>query len=99
MKFIPVRDFRLHPGSVWRKLKEERELVLTSRGRPIGLLAPLDEASFEQTLRIWRQARGMAALAQLQEEASRKGLDRLKLSDIEAEIRHLRTERQRHRTS
>ncbi|MBI2885031.1 MAG: hypothetical protein HYY15_02535 [Candidatus Omnitrophica bacterium] len=56
-----------------RKLQEERELVLTSKGKPIGLLAPLDEASFERTLRVWRQARGMAALAELQQEAKRKG--------------------------
>ncbi len=99
MKFIPVREFRLHPGSVWRRLKEERELVLTSRGRPVGLLTPLDEASFEQTLRVWRQARGMAALVRLQEEARRKGLDRMKPVKIEAEIRRVRAQRQRRRAA
>ncbi len=95
MKFVPVREFRLHPGAVWRKLKEERELVLTSRGKPVGLLAPLDEASFEQTLRVWRQAQGMAALVQLQREAKRKGLDRLTPAQIQTEIRHVRMERLR----
>lgn len=90
MKFVPVREFRLHPGSIWRKLKEERELILTSRGRPVGLLAPLDEGSFDRTLRMWRQARGMAALAQLQEEAKRKGLNRLKPSQIQEEIEQVR---------
>jgi len=90
MKFLPVREFRLHPGAVWRRLRQEQELVLTAKGKPIGLLTPLDEASFEQTIRMWRQARGMAALAQLQQEARAKGLDRLKPAKVEAEIRRLR---------
>lgn len=91
MRFVPVREFRLHPGAVWRKLKQEQELVLTSRGKPMGLLTPLDEASFEKTLRAWRQARGLEALAELQEEAKRKGLGRLSPSGIDAEIRRIRS--------
>ncbi len=90
MKFVPVREFRLHPGEVWKKLKDEQELVLTSRGKPVGLLTPLDEANFERTLRVWRQARGMEALAELQEEAKKKGLDRLSSARIDAEIRRIR---------
>lgn len=90
MKFVPVREFRLHPGSVWRKLKEDQELILTSRGKPVGLLAPLSEESFDRTLRVWRQARGMVALALLQDEAKRKGLGRLAPSQIQEEIRQVR---------
>ncbi len=95
MKFVPVREFRLHPGSVWRRLKEERELVLTTKGKPIGLLTPLDEATFEQTLRVWRQARGMWAIAQLQREAKKRGLDRMSLAEINAEIQKVRAERRK----
>ncbi len=91
MRFIPVREFRLHPGNVWRKLKLEQELVLTSRGKPVGLLTPLDETNFERTLRVWRQARGMEALAQLQEEAKRKGLNRFRSSEIDQEIQRIRS--------
>lgn len=95
MKFVPVREFRIHPGSVWRRLKEERELVLTSKGKPVGLLTPLDETSFEETLRVWRQARGMAVLAELQRQARQKGLDQLKPAQIEAQIRQIRREKRR----
>lgn len=95
MRFVPVREFRLHPGSVWRSLKEEEALVLTAKGKPIGLLTPLDETSFEQTLRVWRQAQGLAALAGLQQEAQQKGLNRLKPAHIDAEIRRIRSERRR----
>lgn len=93
MKFVPVREFRLHPGAVWRKLKEEQELVLTSRGKPVGLLTPLEEANFERTLRVWRQARGLEALAELQGEAKRKGLDRLSPAQVDAEIRRIRSKK------
>lgn len=91
MKFVPVREFRLHPGSIWRRLKIDQEMVLTSRGRPVGLLTPLDESSFEQTVRVWRQAKGMAALAALQRQAKQKGLDRLTPAQIQAEIRRIRS--------
>ncbi|MBI1882674.1 MAG: hypothetical protein HYS08_00505 [Chlamydiae bacterium] len=56
----------------------------------MGLLAPLNERSFEQTLRVWRQARGMAALIKLQEEARRKGLNRLSKTQIEGWIQQVR---------
>ena len=95
MRFIPVREFRLHPGWVWKRLREEQELVLTSRGKPVGLLTPLDESTFEQTLRVWRRARGMAALAELQQEAAKKGLNRLTPAQVDAEIRRVRSERKR----
>lgn len=90
MKFIPVREFRLHPGEVWRRLGREQELVLTARGRPVGFLAPLNEETFEETLRVWRQARGLMALENLQKEARRRGLNRMKSSEINAEIRRMR---------
>jgi len=95
MRFVPVREFRLHPGAVWQRLRREQELVLTARGRPVGLLTPLDEATFEETVRAWRQARGMAALARLQQDARRRRLDRLTPAQVEAEIRRLRAERRR----
>jgi len=93
MKFVPVREFRLHPGAVWRKLKEEQELVLTSKGKPIGLLTPLDETNFERALRVWRQARGLEALAELQEDAKKRKLDQLPASQVDEEIRRIRFER------
>lgn len=96
MRFVPVREFRVHPGAVWRKLGKEKELILTSRGRPVGLLTPLNEATFEETLRLWRQAQGMAALRRLQQEAQRRGLDRWTPAQIDAEIHKVRAARRRH---
>ncbi len=95
MRFVPVREFRLHPGAVWRQLARERELILTARGRPVGLLTPLKEATFEETLRLWRQLQGLVALQRLQHDAKRRGLDRLKPAQVQAEIHRIRGARQR----
>ena len=93
MQFVPVREFRLHPGEVWRRLSKEKEIVLTARGRPVGLLTPVTEASLEAVLRRWRQAKGLVALAQLQAEASQRGLTRMSQREIDAEIRKARSRR------
>ena len=39
MKFIIVRDLRGRSGQVWTKLAREREVVLTSNGKPIAILS------------------------------------------------------------
>lgn len=95
MRFIPVREFRLHPGAIWRRLVRDQELVLTARGRPVGLLTPLSEATFEETLKVWRRARGMLALEHLQQEAHRRGLSQMPLTQVNAEIQKVRAARRR----
>ena len=95
MVFVPVREFRVHPGEVWRKLYREKEVVLTARGRPVGLLTPVDAASLEEVLRRWRQARGLVALGSLQAEARRRRLDRMTERQVDAEIRKIRSGRRK----
>jgi len=95
MRFIAVREFRLHPGGVWRCLSKERELVLTARGKPVGLLMPVDPTTLEETLRTWRQARGLAALSKLQAQAQQRGLHRWTQRQIDREIRLVRALRRR----
>ena len=98
MRFVPIREFRLHPGEVWRRLSKEGELVLTARGRPMGLLTQVDSASLEEILRTWRQARGLAALSKLQAQARERDLDRMTQRQINTEIRSVRELRRRRHT-
>jgi antitoxin (DNA-binding transcriptional repressor) of toxin-antitoxin stability system len=35
VEFVTIRDLRLKPAEVWDKLRRQRELVLTSNGRPV----------------------------------------------------------------
>ncbi len=77
MEFIPVRWLRVQPGEVWRKLRREAELILTSSGRPIAVLVST-EGDVEETLAAVRRAsRAQMAVSRLRETAAARGLDRL----------------------
>lgn len=95
MRFITVRELRLKPAGVWQRLKTEHELVLTSRGRPIGILSDARGTDVEATLRALRRAKAELAVAQMRGQASHQGLDRLPMAEIDKEIRAARRARQR----
>ena len=62
MRFVSVRDLRAKGRQVWRELESEKELVVTSNGRPIALLTGVNEENFEQILRDLRRARALRAI-------------------------------------
>ena len=45
MKFVSVRDLRNKSGQLWKELPEEREMIVTSNGRPIAILATISPTS------------------------------------------------------
>jgi len=55
MEFVSVRDLRIQPGQVWKRLAETGELIITSHGKPIALLAGVTDATLEQTLTALRR--------------------------------------------
>lgn len=93
MKFINVRELRLRPGEVWKKLKIEKDIVLTLNGRPFAVLNSTDEDSLEQTLASLRRSRALEAMEKLQKYSKDKGLDKLTIEDIEKEVQSVRRER------
>jgi prevent-host-death family protein len=93
MEFITVRDLRIRPGEIWRKLRRERDLVLTSNGRPVGVLIAVDEDTVEDTLITLRRARAQLAVSRLRQAAAEQGTERLTAEEIEAEIAAARQER------
>ncbi|MBI5482771.1 MAG: type II toxin-antitoxin system Phd/YefM family antitoxin [Deltaproteobacteria bacterium] len=95
MKFVTVRDLRLKPRELWEKLKAEHEVVLTSNGRPVAILAGVDEDTFEDTVSALRRLRAMRALDRIHRHSIARGLDRVSQARIEAEIRAARAERRR----
>ena len=50
MEFITVRDLRTRPSEVWDKLRQQRDLILTSSGRPMAVLSHIEEGGVEETL-------------------------------------------------
>jgi hypothetical protein len=66
MKFINVRELRFRPGEVWKKLKVEKDIILTLNGKPFAILNSTDEDRLEQTLASLRRSRAQEAMEKLQ---------------------------------
>lgn len=95
MKFISVRDLRGKSAEVWKNLPGEREMVVTSNGRPIAILAAVSESNLEESISAFRQARAVEAVVSLQRRSLEQGTDRIATKEIEAEIREVRKKRTR----
>jgi len=95
MKFITVRDLRGRPTEVWAKLSRDKELVLTSNGKPIAILSAVSEDTLEGSLVALRQARAIAAVEAMQSRSVAVGTDKLSLDEINAEIAATRKARRR----
>jgi antitoxin (DNA-binding transcriptional repressor) of toxin-antitoxin stability system len=93
MKFLSVRDLRGNSAKVWRELPNEKEMIVTSNGRPVAMLAAIDQDNIEQALAAWRQVRATQAIAGIQQASVRKGTDAMSMDDIDAEIAQTRLER------
>jgi len=95
MKFLSVRDLRGKSAQIWKELPAEREMVITSNGRPIAILAAITEANLEESLSAFRQARAVEAVVSLQLRSVELGTDKISMDDINAEIRSVRKKRSR----
>ena len=95
MKFLSVRDLRGKSASVWRDLPTEREMVVTSNGRPVALLTAIDETNVEESLAAWRQVRATQAITSTQRQSIRNGTDRFSMDDIDKEIGKARVSRRK----
>jgi antitoxin (DNA-binding transcriptional repressor) of toxin-antitoxin stability system len=95
MKFVSVRALRSKSADIWRDLRDEREMVVTSNGRPVAVLAAVNESNLEETLAAFRRARAIDAVAALQRAPVARGLDALSADDVEAEIAAVRKARTR----
>jgi hypothetical protein len=95
MKFLSVRDLRGKSGKVWKDLPEEKEMIVTSNGRPIAILASIGESNVEESLAAFRRVRAIGAVAALQRRSVEQGTDRISPREIDAEIRAVREKRRR----
>ena len=93
MKFLSVRDLRGKSARIWKELPYEREMVVTSNGRPIAILASITEASLEESLSAFRRSRAVGAVVSLQRRSVEKGTEKISLNEINAEIKSVREKR------
>jgi len=93
MKFVTVGDFRTESANIWATLPQEQEMIITNNGKPVALLTPLNDKTFEETLSAVRRAKAITAVKLLQQQSVRNGTDKLTLEEINAEIKKAREER------
>jgi len=90
MKFVTIRDFRARSAEIQRDLPKYSELILTSNGKPIAIMAAVNEASLEESLSAIRRARAIAAVMKLQLKSVRSGKYATRAFEIEQEIKAVR---------
>lgn len=95
MKLLSVRDLKTKSARVWKELPEQKEMVVTSNGRPIAILSTVNENNLEQVLSAFRQVRAVQAVTSIQYESVRKGTDNITSEEIDSEIKAVRSERRR----
>jgi prevent-host-death family protein len=93
MKFVTMREFRNKSSQVWRELSREKDLVITSNGKPIAIMTATDEDHFEEALLERQQVRAMRALKETHKQSVQQGSDKLSPKQIQAEIDEVRRER------
>ena len=96
MRFVSVRELRGQTATVWKTLAEEKDLVVTSNGKPVALLSAMSDENLEESLRAVRRSRAQAAATAMQQASAKAGTDRLSLRDINAEIDATRGQRTRY---
>jgi antitoxin (DNA-binding transcriptional repressor) of toxin-antitoxin stability system len=95
MKFLSVRDLKTKSSQVWKELLGQKEMIVTSNGRPIALLSSINENNLEQVLTAFRHARAANAVALIQYESAQKGTDKISMDEIDAEIGAVRSKRKK----
>ncbi|MBM4035966.1 MAG: type II toxin-antitoxin system prevent-host-death family antitoxin [Planctomycetes bacterium] len=93
MKFVTIRDFRNKTAEIRKELETDREVILTSNGRPFAMVTGLDPDSVEEEVIARRRARALLLLDRIQADAKAHGLDKMTMEEIDAEIAAARRER------
>lgn len=92
MKFLTIRELRSTTGALRDELAGD-EIVVTNNGKPMALLAAVDERELEAVLAAVRRARALALADHMRAMAAASGADKLTEADIEAEIAAVRAEK------
>jgi antitoxin (DNA-binding transcriptional repressor) of toxin-antitoxin stability system len=90
MKFVTIRDFRSRSAQIQRELPMEKEMVLTSNGKPVAIISAVSESDLEETLNAIRRARVSLAVTLLQSGSLGKGKNYITKNEIDAEIKEAR---------
>jgi prevent-host-death family protein len=83
---ISINDLEKQSAAEWLKSVDKDDLIVTSQGRPVAVLLPINAQSLDSTLSALRSVRAVQAQAALQKSADANGTSSLSMNDIDAEI-------------
>jgi hypothetical protein len=92
MQILPVDEFVAHPRRALSLLRES-DVALTRGGRPVVVLMRIENGDLEETLRLVQRVRAAAAVSKMRAQAKKIGTNRMRLDEINAEIRAVRRQR------
>lgn len=93
MKFLSVRDLKTKSSQIWKELPDQKDMVITSNGRPIAILSSITENNLEQVLSAFRQTRAIQAVNAIQLDSVRKKTDSITIDEINNAIKSVRSKR------
>lgn len=93
MRFLSVRELRSRGAEIWRELADEKDMVVTSNGKPVAILSAVSQDDLEETLSALRRARAVAAVEAMQSRSAATGGDRMTRDEIQSEIAAARKDR------
>lgn len=93
MKFVTVRDLRNKSAQIRQYLSKEKEIVLTSNGKPFAIMTSASEESLEKSLTMIRRMRAENAVNSMQKLAMEGRAPKLSIEDVNAEIAAVRKAR------
>jgi len=94
MQLVPSRDLRVRPAAVWKALKQRKDLVITSNGKPIAIMTAADPETFEDTFLTLKRARALRAIEAMHRSAVASGRNRISDREIDRAIKAVRKQRQ-----
>ena len=93
MKLIAIQDLK-QPRQLKERLRAEKELLLTSDGRPVAVLVNVDASEDPETvIQSIRDSRSRLALSRVRAAAASSGSARVLLVEINREIAATRKSR------
>jgi len=95
MKFVTIRDFRSKSGKIQKELPKQKEMIITSNGKPIAILCAVSEENLEKSLKAIRRARVTRTTVSMQMASYKAGRNKMKLAEINKEIAAVRKDRRK----
>jgi hypothetical protein len=90
---VTYRELRNTPGRVWERLAADQPLTLMAEGEAKAILIPVADGDVAGAYEAYERGRALMALRSIQDDARRRGRDRMSLADINKAINNVRRER------